>query len=165
MGIEKNAKKIGDDLKTEGNVKGKLTPVDTKVDAADVKEAGKESKEELKETAKELKESASGTYTQDETESIAGMSAHSAATHVANALKYKNAENHIASKELKAVRKEVTEKKSKVREASSASIKGAVEKAVVKSLSPVKPPYDFMDSWASSSSSLNNKVFNHVYAK
>jgi len=55
------------------------------------------------------------------------MSARHAATHVVDVLKNRNAERHIHSKELKKVRKEVTEKKEKVHEASHASIKSAVE--------------------------------------
>lgn len=66
----------------------------------------KEGKEELKDLAKAAKES--GTYTQDELESIAGMAARHAATHVATAVKKGNAEKHIASKELHKLTKEVT---------------------------------------------------------
>ena len=98
-------------------------------------------------------------------EAIANMSAHHAATSVANSLKHKGAERHIHSKELKKVNKELKEKIGKPREKTHESIKASVEKAVIKSMAPVKPPFDFTEGWASSSSSLNNKIFQHVYSK
>lgn len=75
------------------------------------------------------------------------MAARSAATHVANAMKHSSNEQHVASKELKKIRKEVFEKKERVHDATSSSIKAAVEKAVIKSLAPVKPPNDFTEGW------------------
>ena len=66
---------------------------------------------------------------------------------------------------MKKVNKEIAEKKPKVREATHASIKAAVEKAVIKSMAPVKLGHDFVEGWQSSSSSLNNKVFNKIYSK
>ena len=152
-------------LKDTGDVAGKLTePVESaKEEAGEIKEAAKEGKQELKEAAKESKENP--TYSQDELETISSMAARHAALHVESALKHKNGEKHLESKELKKVNKEIEEKKPKVREGTHASIKAAVEKAVIKSMSPVKLPHDFTEGWQHSSSSLNNKVFNKIYAK
>jgi len=62
-------------------------------------------------------------------------------------LKHDGAEKHLYSKELKKIDKEISEKKPKIHEATHASIKASVEKAVIKSMSPVKPPFDFTEGW------------------
>lgn len=87
-------------------------------------------------------------------ESIAKMAADHAARHVADNIKWHKAENHEATKEFKKIRKETDDKKKKVKNATHNSIKSSIEKAVIKSMAPVKMHENPLDSWASSSSSL-----------
>jgi len=163
-------------LKISGKVEGKLTgssehqdqfhlftdsSESIKEEANEIKQAAKESKEELKEAAKESK---GHTWSQEEMETISSMAARHAALHVESALKHKKGEKHIESKELKKLNKEIKEKKSKVHETTHHSIKAAVEKAVIKGMSPVKVGDDFLEGWQHSSSSLNSKIFNKVYS-
>jgi hypothetical protein len=75
------------------------------------------------------------------------VAARHAAVHVANALRHGGAEHHLQSKELHKINKEIEEKKPKVRMTTHASIKAAVETAVIKSMAVVKPPFDFTEGW------------------